>query len=86
MSALTPHNIMPLYISTVYYMLNKVPAEPQPHNIHTYYYLYQDIYDPPHLLKNVQNNLKKSDMKVGDKIVDSILLTSTTLIKGKKYK
>ena len=27
------------------------------------------FYDPPHLLKNVQNYLKKADMKVGDKIV-----------------
>ena len=27
------------------------------------------FYDPPHLLKNVRSNLKKADMKVGDKIV-----------------
>ena len=27
------------------------------------------FYDPPHLLKNVRNNLKKADLRVGEKIV-----------------
>ena len=27
------------------------------------------FYDPPHLLKNVRNNLKKADLKVGDNVV-----------------
>ena len=27
------------------------------------------FYDPPHLLKNVRNNLKKADLKVGDNMV-----------------
>ena len=29
------------------------------------------FYDPPHLLKNVRNNLKKADLRVGEKIVSS---------------
>ena len=27
------------------------------------------IYDPPHLLKNIQNNLKKTDFEINGKIV-----------------
>ena len=27
------------------------------------------FYDPPHLLKNVGNNLKKPDLKVGDNML-----------------
>ena len=27
------------------------------------------FYDPPHLLKNVRNNLKKADLKVSDNMV-----------------
>ena len=42
------------------------------------------FYDPPHLLKNVRNNLKKADLRVGKKYsVGNILLTFTALKKCK---